>query len=144
MSVIIQEMVDAEVSGVMFTGHMASGNPDIVVINSTFGLCSPVVSGEVNPDVYYIRKSDGKIVRKKIAKKDLICRMENKRFRQMDISGTALSLQESLTETLLEELLETGLAIEDHYKCLQDIEFAIDNQLYIVQARPLKIKKLAA
>ena len=49
MGVTVQLMVDAEVSGVMFTCNPVSGDPSMVAINASWGLGLAVVGGEVTP-----------------------------------------------------------------------------------------------
>jgi len=56
LSVGIQEMVrsDKASAGVMFSCDTESGFPDVVVINSSWGLGENVVKGRVNPDEFYV------------------------------------------------------------------------------------------
>jgi rifampicin phosphotransferase len=54
MAVVVQEMVNAEVSGVLFTANPATGCRDELIINASFGLGEAIVSGEVTPDAYVI------------------------------------------------------------------------------------------
>ena len=56
MGVTVQLMVDAEVSGVMFTCNPVSGDPSMVALNASWGLGIAVVSGEVTPDDYLVSK----------------------------------------------------------------------------------------
>ena len=69
MGVAIQVMVDAEVSGVMFTCNPVSGDPSVVAINASWGLGLAVVGGEVTPDDFLINKITGEVVRRQIAEK---------------------------------------------------------------------------
>jgi len=54
LAVVVQKMVEAEVSGVMFTANPLSGKRDEIVIDATFGLGEALVSGLVEPDNYII------------------------------------------------------------------------------------------
>ena len=56
MGVTVQQMVDAEVSGVMFTCNPVSGDPSTVAVNASWGLGLAVVGGEVTPDDYLVSK----------------------------------------------------------------------------------------
>ena len=56
MGVAVQVMVDAEVSGVMFTCNPVSGDPSVVAINASWGLGLAVVGGEVTPDDFLVSK----------------------------------------------------------------------------------------
>ena len=65
MSVVIQQMVQPDVSGVMFTLEPTTLDPDKIVIEAAFGLGEAVVSGIVTPDYYVIEKSTQTVVRQK-------------------------------------------------------------------------------
>ncbi|MFP6815683.1 MAG: PEP/pyruvate-binding domain-containing protein, partial [Pseudomonadales bacterium] len=54
MAVIVQLMVPAEVSGILFTANPATGDRSEVVINASFGLGEAIVGGEVTPDTYIL------------------------------------------------------------------------------------------
>ena len=73
MGVAVQLMVDAAVSGVMFTCNPVSGDPSMVAINASWGLGSAVVDGEVTPDDYLLSKVTGEIVREQISAKHVQC-----------------------------------------------------------------------
>ena len=63
MGVTVQEMVDAEISGVMFTCNPVSGDPSMVAVNASWGLGLAVVGGEVTPDDYLVSKVTREVVR---------------------------------------------------------------------------------
>ena len=56
MGVTVQLMVDAAVSGVMFTCNPVNGDPSTVAVNASWGLGLAVVGGEVTPDEYRVSK----------------------------------------------------------------------------------------
>ena len=62
MGVTVQLMVDAEVSGVMFTCNPVSGDPSTVAVNASWGLGLAVVGGEVTPDEYRVSKVTGEVL----------------------------------------------------------------------------------
>ena len=64
MGVTVQLMVDAEVSGVLFTCNPVSGDPSMVAVNASWGLGLGVVGGEVTPDEYLVSKVTGEVVRR--------------------------------------------------------------------------------
>ncbi len=66
MGVAVQLMVDAEVSGVMFTCNPVSGDPSMVAINASWGLGLAVVGGEVTPDDFLVSKVTGELVREHV------------------------------------------------------------------------------
>src|SRR5919201_3609593 len=69
MGVAVQEMVDAEVSGVMFTCNPVSGDPSMVAVNASWGLGLAVVGGEVTPDDYLVSKVTREVVRQTVSSK---------------------------------------------------------------------------
>src|SRR5262245_51999074 len=71
MGVAVQVMVDAEVSGVMFTCNPVSGDPSMVAINASWGLGLAVVGGEVTPDDYLVSKVTREVVRTAVHLKEV-------------------------------------------------------------------------
>src|SRR5579862_4087458 len=71
MGVTVQSMVDAEVSGVMFTCNPVSGDPSMVAINASWGLGLAIVGGEVTPDDFLVSKVTGEVVREQVNHKDV-------------------------------------------------------------------------
>ena len=71
MGVTVQLMVDAEVSGVMFTCNPINGDPSMVAINASWGLGLAVVGGEVTPDDYLVSKVTGEVVREHVHAKEV-------------------------------------------------------------------------
>ena len=71
MGVAVQLMVDAEVSGVLFTCNPVTGDPSIVAVNASWGLGIAVVSGELTPDEYLVSKVTGEVVRRTVSEKDV-------------------------------------------------------------------------
>jgi len=69
MGVTVQLMVDAEVSGVLFTCNPVSGDPSMVAVNASWGLGLAVVGGDVTPDDYLVSKVTGEVVRRTVSSK---------------------------------------------------------------------------
>ena len=136
ISVVIQQMVDSEKAGVMFTVNPVTKNYDELLIEGSNGLGETVVSGEVTPDSYFIDKKSLKVTQKHIAEKKWgLFRGENGDNVKKDVPNPNDQL---LSEDELKELTEIGKKIEDHYGKPMDIEWAIhDGKLYILQARPI-------
>ncbi|MCR8842299.1 phosphoenolpyruvate synthase [Paenibacillus sp. SC116] len=136
LAVVIQQMIEPDVSGVMFTADPVTGNRTITSIDASFGLGEALVSGIVNPDLYQVRK--GEIVKKQVANKQ-------KAVRPLTEGGTvveAISAKKQNLQALSDEeimaLTQMGERIQAHYGTEQDIEWCLVNrQFYIVQARPI-------
>ncbi len=142
IAVVIQTMVNAEKSGVMFSANPATGDRQQVVIEAAWGLGEVVVGGEVTPDSLVLNKATRKVVSKQIGFKEFkLVRGEggeNERVELEDWEAQApvLSSEE------VQQLLDLAFRVEDHYGEPQDMEWAIaENQLYLVQTRPITTRK---
>ncbi len=71
LAVVVQRMIPADKSGVLFTADPVSGHRYTMVINASFGLGEAIVSGLVTPDTYRLDKRTGRVVRREIAEKTL-------------------------------------------------------------------------
>jgi rifampicin phosphotransferase len=136
LSVVVQQMVFPQVSGIMFTADPVNGNRKIVSIDASFGLGEALVAGLVNADIYKVR--DGLLIDKKIAdKKVAIYALPDGGTKQRVIEP-AQQQQQALTDEQVLELARLGRMIEAHYGSPQDIEWCLaDGQFYIVQSRPI-------
>ncbi len=112
MSVIVQEMVDAEKSGICFTVNPISGNDKEMLIEVGKGIGENIVSGKVSPEQY--------------------------RYNWYEEKWQYDSQNVLLNETLQAEMAKVFFEIQLLYGYPCDIEFAIkDEKLYILQARKI-------
>jgi rifampicin phosphotransferase len=136
LSVVVQEMVFPDVSGIMFTADPVSGNRKVTSIDASFGLGEALVSGLVSADLYQVRNRQ--IIQKKISQKKIA-------IYSVPEGGTVtkelpLNQQQvqALSDERIVELAELGRKIEKHYGKEQDIEWCFcDGKFYIVQSRPI-------
>ena len=144
MGVTVQLMVDAGVSGVMFTCNPLNGDPSTVAVNASWGLGLAVVGGEVTPDEYRVSKVTREVLSKSVGPKTLeylpdpsgsgATRAEVPAERQTDAC---------LDDQQLGLLADVARKIESHFGGHQDIEWAIargGGELYMLQARPVTVK----
>jgi pyruvate,water dikinase len=137
LAVVIQKMVESEVSGVLFTADPVSQNTDHMMLNASWGLGEAIVSGKVTPDIYICSKKPKRIVDKKLGDKEtLIC------YSSTGIEERKTSLEQKnrfcLNDKQVFELFTMGQKIEQHYGSPQDIEWAISGgKLYLLQSRPI-------
>ncbi|MCE1246714.1 MAG: hypothetical protein LWY06_08730 [Firmicutes bacterium] len=111
MAVIIQKMVPADFSGVIFTADPVTGDGNRIIIEMVKGLGDELVSGRAAPFAAGFDK--------------------NTHPRQILTEHNI-----PLTEVLLEKLIQTALSIEKHFGSPQDIEWAFaGNELFILQSR---------
>jgi pyruvate,water dikinase len=142
LAVVVQRMVNSEVSGVMFTSDPVTGEPT-VVIEGGFGLGEAIVGGEIIPDTYHIAQENLHIMNKKISKQTWMYTKDTKgKTVKIDLEPELQEVQKISDENII-KVAEFGVRIEEHYKQPMDVEWCIeDNVIYIVQARPVTtIKK---
>ena len=110
MAVVVQEMIDAEIAGVMFTVDPI--RKKYILVEAAHGLGEQVVSGQVTPSSFMFERKTFELKEKNIT---------------YDIE-----------EGLMKKVAKLGLLIEAHYGRPQDIEFAIkDGKLHILQSRAI-------
>jgi len=138
IAVVVQEMVSAEESGVMFTRDPSTGAAT-VIIEAAWGLGEAVVSGEVSPDNYEIDRETGAVEAVTVADKTVM------HVRDEDTGETVERAvpderreQRVLDGGEIELLLALAETIEDHYGTPQDVEWAmVEGDLYVLQSRPI-------
>lgn len=129
MAVVIQEMCEPDVSGVLFTA--APFNENAAIIESNWGLGESVVSGAITPDSFHVSRDTGEISERNIAKK-------NEMVTAAGVSAVPSAQQDvpSLTNAQLKELTRLGRQIETFYGQPMDIEWALTaGQFVLLQSR---------
>lgn len=141
IAVVVQTMVESEVSGVMFTGNPLNAATDEIMINASWGLGEAVVSGIVTPDELIVRHGDLKILQKTLGSKEVSIIRNQETGVGVVEQETASSEREafSLSDAQIKELAALGARIQDTYgEFPQDIEWAYQGgQFYVLQARPI-------
>ncbi|WP_276300271.1 pyruvate, water dikinase [Halorussus lipolyticus] len=138
IAVVVQRMVDAEKSGVMFTSHPSTGDPRII-IEAAWGLGEAVVSGSVSPDNYVVDRETGAVDEVTIADKKTMMEKDDETGEtvEREVSDDLREAQ-VLDERDIERLVELGERVEDHYETPQDVEWAIvDGEVFMLQSRPI-------
>jgi pyruvate,water dikinase len=140
MAVVVQRMVDARCSGVMFTRSPTTGDRSVITVEASWGLGSCIVSGEVTPDNFVVNKVTGEIIGKAISCKE-IQHVPNHVAGGVCSAPVAPDLQMTpcLGDSSISALAELGKRIEQHYCVAQDIEWAIardSGTLFVLQSRP--------
>ena len=137
MGVIVQAMVPARTSGVMFTANPVTSDREEIVITANPGLATLVVSGRVMPDTYRLDKDKVKVRVRFIAEKVEMEVAEDDATRVVPVPEKRRRAS-TLTPRQSSELARLGLRIEGHFGAPQDIEFAHDGRrFFIVQSRPI-------
>ena len=149
LSIGIQMMVRSDLggSGVMFSIDTETGFDKVVLIDAAFGLGENVVQGTVDPDQYLVFKpflaqsALAPILDKKLGGKSLkMIYAEGEAHAVRNVPTSKVERQSFvLTDAEIVQLACWALAIETHYRCPMDMEWAKDGEtgeLFIVQARP--------
>ncbi|HJQ21900.1 MAG TPA: phosphoenolpyruvate synthase [Gemmatimonadaceae bacterium] len=113
MAVVVQRMVDARASGVMFTADPVTGSRTVTSIEATFGLGEALVSGLVNADAYQVDNGDV-------------------------VARTVRQERPVLSDAEITRLTRLGRTIEAHFGRPQDIEWCLAaDDFQFVQSRPI-------
>jgi pyruvate,water dikinase len=140
MGVAVQLMVDAAVSGVMFTCNPVSGDPSMVAINASWGLGLAVVAGEVTPDDFLVSKITREVVHEHVHAKEIAYVPDPAGRGTMRVEVPAERREMAcLDRPALEALVDIGRRVEGHFGSAQDIEWAIagGGDLFVLQSRPV-------
>jgi len=116
MSVILQKQIEPLISGIIFTRNPSTGEKDFF-INCSMGRCENTVSGKNIPLSIVLEVKE--------INDPIIWEVKNK----VDIS--------ILSEELISSLISNAIKIEKLFHLPQDIEWAYDGKLQILQARPI-------
>ncbi len=131
MAVVIQEMCQADVSGVLFT--VSPFNENVSIVESNWGLGESVVSGGITPDSFQISRETGEVLQRTVATKREMITL-------LGVSEVPTEQQDipSLTDSQLEELAQLGIQVERFYGESMDIEWAVSGgQFVLLQARSI-------
>ena len=136
IAVIVQEMVPAEVSGIMFTAHPLTGTRRELVIDAAFGLGEALVSGQVDPDHYVVDRKKAEVLSKQIGAKQLA--ILGKQEGGVQVTESEPAQRQALTDEQILQLARIGEQIEAFYDFPQDIEWAwAKGEFSILQSRPI-------
>lgn len=136
MAVVVQRQISSRASGVLFTRDPQSGAKRCV-ISAALGQGEGVVSGRVPTDHWVVSPTDGTVLSAEIAEK-------HQRIETQAEGGIVIAAVDeerrsvpSLQPEHIAELTGLGMRIEAIFAAAQDIEFAVDEAIHILQARPI-------
>jgi pyruvate,water dikinase len=138
VAVVVQSMIQSQVSGIAFTVHPVTEDKNILLIEAGFGLGEAIVSGQITPDSFEIEKVNLQILNQQ--------RNDQTRGIFLDEFGNNVwknttddsSIKSNLAENQVLELVKICIQIEKYYGFPCDIEWAFyQNHFYILQSRPI-------
>ena len=136
LAVIVQEMIQSEASGVLFTANPLTGLRNEAVIDATLGLGEALVSGQVEPDHYVVNVLNHQIVNKTLGAKKISTR--GKTGGGVEVIEENAEARQALSDEEILNVAAIGQQIQKEYDFPQDIEWALaDGKLYILQARAI-------
>ncbi len=136
LSVIVQNMVQSEASGVLFTANPLTGKRSETAIDATFGLGEALVGGLVEPDHYVVDTDSGEVIHKTLGGKALTIR---------GVAGGGVVTEDAdagerqaIPDDIILQLTELGQRVIALVHSPQDIEWAwSEGQLHLLQSRPI-------
>jgi pyruvate,water dikinase len=133
MAVVVQRLVPAEVSGVLFTRDPLDPEGRRMLVEASWGLGESVVSGRVTPDRYHVDRDSGAVLDRHVATKETLWSPEGPRPVPDDRRNAPC-----LDEPRLADLAELGRRIEHLYGDARDVEWAwAEGRFWVLQARPI-------
>ncbi len=136
LAVVVQEMVESETAGVIFTADPVSGKRDEIQINASYGLGESVVSGRVTADTYICLK-DGSLKNAVIGSKATEIVYADNGTVEIAVTEKRRNAR-ALDDTQIKKLCEEAVKVENYYGMPMDIEWAFrSGKAYILQARAI-------
>jgi pyruvate,water dikinase len=144
LAVVIQKMVQAEVSGSVFTVDPITQDKSRLSIEAVFGLGDVIASGEITPDLYVLNKRDLSIAEQTISPQEWMkvrllgpWRKGSSNVEKVKISKS-WSYRPKLNERELREISKIALIIEDKGRTSQNIEWVLSSgKVWVLQNKPL-------
>ena len=138
-AVLVQRMIDSEISGVAFGADPVTGRHGVAVVAAVYGLGTALVSGECDADTYEVDR-EGKILRREIATKNVGHRFDSSS--PEGVSAFQIADQDAnrsaLTDAQVLEIVALVRRVGNHFGRPQDIEWAYEKGcLYLLQSRPI-------
>ena len=137
MSVIIQEMINSEISGIAFSSNPINKNENEIIVEAIYGLGEPAVSGIITPDKYIFDKVTGILKSKTINIQESSLILDINCVKSVEIPNIKQN-DTKLNQKYWGKLLSNINTIEQSFGYPVDVEWAILNdKIYILQARPI-------
>ncbi len=147
MSVVCLQMVDAVASGVLYSHHPFNPLDDRLLISAVWGLGPYAVDGVITPDSYRVDKTPGRdLAEITVSHKPVqLVAAPEEGLQEIPVPAADQD-RPCLTPEQMRLLAGYGLQLEEHYRCPQDVEWALDREgrLLVLQSRPLRLQAAAA
>jgi len=144
LAIVVQKMVQAEVSGSAFTVDPITQDKGRISIEAVFGLGEVIASGEITPDLYVLNKRDLSIVEQTISPQEWMkvrllgsWKRGKNNIEKVKISKS-WSYKPKLKERELKEISKIALIVEEKGRKPQNIEWVLSGgKVWVLQNKPL-------
>jgi pyruvate,water dikinase len=149
LCVVVQKMVQAEISGVSFTIDPITQDETKLGIEAVYGLGDVISAGEITPDSYLLNKRDLSVIEKRIAPQEWMrvrtmsnSKLKRENYEKIKISSN-WSHRQKLTDHDIREIAKISLIVENKARSPQNIEWIISGgRVWVLQNKPLNIENL--
>lgn len=144
MSLVIQEMIEADLSAVIMTIDPIEKN-NLFGIESIFGACEGIVNGHIQGDIYLLDRDNGNVVYKELGKKHSYYKYKELNNLNEDNYEICKNIDEkidvfTLNQDMIRKIFDICMKIENFFQKPQDIELVIkDDRIVLTQARPITV-----
>ncbi len=141
ISVIVQKMVQSDVSGVMFSVDPVTNDKERIIIEAVWGLGELIVQGSVVPDHFVVQKETFSLLSKEISEQKKMLTKKGNKTEERKVPVNLVGVQKISNEEVI-TLAKIADGLQKHYYFPQDIEWAKEKgKLYITQTRPITTLK---
>ena len=138
MAVIVQKLVPAEASGVLFTADPVTGRSDRLIIEACFGMGESLVSGRVTPDRFVLAKGDLRVLSRSVSAKAVQSVLDDvDGVREQAIDPDRANTP-CINRTIARRLAALAKKAEIAFGSPQDMEWAVEGaEISFLQSRPI-------
>lgn len=143
MAVVVQKMVQSEISGVVFTTDPITQDSSKLSVEAVFGLGDVISLGEITPDSYVLNKKDLTVVEKHISPQEWMkVRTMGSSTRRGNVERIKISSnwshRQKLSDKDMEEIAKIALIVENKSRLIQNLEWVLSGgKFWILQNKPL-------
>jgi pyruvate,water dikinase len=143
LAIVVQRMVQAEVSGVVFTVDPITQDPSKLSVEAVFGLGDSISLGELTPDTYLLNKRDLSIIEKRISPQEwmkvrVMSRSDSKSGVEKIKISNSWSHRQKLEDRYLKEISKIALIVENKVRQAQNIEWVMaGGRIWVLQSKDL-------
>ena len=137
IAVVVQELVDAEAAGVMFTADPITGDDSRIEINAVWGLGEALVSGQASADSFTVDRRTGRVITSVISQKMIMTSLTGTGIADQPVSDSRQH-EPAISEAQASQLAALGIRIAELYGSPMDVEWCrTGDEVFVVQARPI-------